>query len=1173
MRLLQNYSQPQVSVLTYLLNPTSIHANSPWKTRISCAISHQKLSQFRSVSMTSFSPVQQNQLDIIRESAFFDAEFYESAYPDVPLIGLDAAEHYLRIGGRLGRSPGPDFDGAAYIATYLDVAARGDNPLVHFECFGRGEGRSPMPERAEPDAGPNELAYQSRVDVVVPVFNALEDVQACLASLERHPSDFKLRVLVINDGSDSETSQWLRAACADMGSETVTFELIEHDGNLGYTRAVNTGLKASDAPYVVTLNSDTIVTPGWIDGLVRCMRSSPEIGITGPLSNAASWQNVPVLMAEEGGFAVNSLPQGMSPDDMAGAVQHASRHIYPRSPFVNGFCFMIRREVLDAIGYMDEGTFPTGYGEENDFCIRAQDAGFALAFADDTYVLHAKSKSFGKERRDALSKAGSAAIREKHGAGRFEALAQKVANLRAMDLVRRGVVQTLGNSTEALPAETTNWVLRQKVLFLLPVGGGGGGAHSVVQEAAAMRKLGVDAKVAVRDQHYFKYVTDYRDIPDVDTLFIGFQEENIVATAQAFDVVIATIYSSVALLEHVVKHCPWILPVYYTQDYEPMFFEKGSENWNEANASYALIPHALLMAKTDWIRQQIESRHGVEVHKVEPSLDHDVYHPEICAGKDQSRICISAMVRPGTPRRGAGRTMELLARLKASHGDHVDIRIFGCDSEAEDFKALEQDFDFTNHGVLTRPQVADVLRRSDIFIDLSDYQAFGRTSLEAMACATVPLVPQEGGGDEYALHKVNALVADTHDVEACHALLTDLLQDRPRLGRMQLHAMRTASRYSPRRAAMSELLTFAPALAARRSKHPDPVRPKVVLVPGLRGTDHLQITGSGYVRLLCPYRQDALARRWETSILHDGTLPEPGSADVAILQRDLLPGFRDSFGPWAEAWRARGGRLIYELDDDLLDGQSLKDRGYGEDTDALRARVHAYAEEADLITVSTEHLASVMSTYASKINVVPNYIDEKLWLPEGGVMPAPRDEGPIRLGYVGKPEHAEDMLIVRDAITSLESTHDIEVQIIGAFQDAPTLFGKRKGLPRDRSYLNFVDWIQKVAFWDIAIIPLADTSFNRSKSNLKFKEYAALNTAIVCSDNPEYRRVARHEENCLLTDNTTEGWKRALTRVIEDAALRRKLAKNALKDLANGWTVQKNAALYEDTLERALKVE
>ncbi|MCB1333493.1 MAG: glycosyltransferase [Roseivivax sp.] len=361
---------------------------------------------------------------------------------------MDPAWHYVRIGAVVGRDPGPAFSTKGYLGRYGDVARKRWNPLVHFEIHGRDEGRKPVPATA-PAPAPMPDAARPAVDVVVPVFNALPDVQACLRSLAEARTGCTIRVLVVNDGSDAETGAWLREAVRTLGTDTVRYELFEHDGNKGYTVAVNTGLKASKAPYVVTLNSDTIVTPNWLDGLIRCMRSSPEIGITGPLSNAASWQNVPDLYGDDGAFAINPLPNGMSAADMARVVFGASARDYPRTTFVNGFCFMIRRAVIDAIGYMDEAAFPTGYGEENDFCIRAQDAGFALAYADDTYVFHAKSKSFGSERRVALSKAGGEALRAKHTAEKFARLVAEVEKTGPMDRVRARIKAALASCTPA----------------------------------------------------------------------------------------------------------------------------------------------------------------------------------------------------------------------------------------------------------------------------------------------------------------------------------------------------------------------------------------------------------------------------------------------------------------------------------------------------------------------------------------------------------------------------------------------------------------------------------------------------------------------------------------------------------------------------------------------------
>ncbi|WP_462381122.1 rhamnan synthesis F family protein [Pseudomonas sp. Marseille-QA0892] len=273
------------------------------------------------------------------------------------------------------------------------------------------------------------------INIVVPVFNALGDVKLCLESLERHTDGYCVRVIVVNDGSDAKTTHWLRQRC----QANAIFKLIENAENFGYTRTVNIGLRESNADFVITQNSDTVVTEGWLSGMVRCMESDPAIGVVGPLSNAASWQNVPALWDESGSFAINKLPTGIDIEGMARIVSKTSQRVYPRLPFVNGFCFMIRRAVIDAIGYMDEANFPVGYGEENDFCIRAVDAGFELAVADDVFVYHAKSKSFGHEKRQVLSEQGTHNLKKKHTSEKFVARMDAIKRTEKLDVIRSNI--------------------------------------------------------------------------------------------------------------------------------------------------------------------------------------------------------------------------------------------------------------------------------------------------------------------------------------------------------------------------------------------------------------------------------------------------------------------------------------------------------------------------------------------------------------------------------------------------------------------------------------------------------------------------------------------------------------------------------------------------------------
>lgn len=348
-----------------------------------------------------------------------------------------------------------------------------------------------------------------------------------------------------------------------------------------------------------------------------------------------------------------------------------------------------------------------------------------------------------------------------------------------------------------------------KIIYVLPVKGGGGGAHSVAQEVNELVKMGIEAKIAVNTQNYPSFLTCYHDMPNVSRNVIEFSDEDSLALhLETTDTVVCTIFTSVRFVKNALtktKGTPKV--AYYAQDYEPLFVLPDNPLWQEAYDSYTLIPGMTVFAKTDWIRDAINANHGIEVAKVCPSIDHDVYYPGL--NKSTSQIWISAMVRPSSPRRAPRRTMRLLKSLAENYGDKININVFGCSDESIYENNLPQDFRFNNHGVLLRSQVSALLRQSHLFIDLSDYQAFGRTGLEAMACGCASLVPSLGGTDEYIEHGVNGYAVDPRDevqvFETIKQFLDTSDSDRQRMINC---GMETSQGFSVRNAALSEFTLF-----------------------------------------------------------------------------------------------------------------------------------------------------------------------------------------------------------------------------------------------------------------------------------------------------------------------------------------------------------------------------
>ena len=240
-------------------------------------------------------------------------------------------------------------------------------------------------------------------------------------------------IFLVNDASGAETLRRLREVAEARGrARRLAVRLVNWDGGHrldGYTRAANLGIRAAlrEAPYAAfcLLNSDVeVVDPRWLETLKRHAFSDPTIGVVGPLSNAASYQSVPELRVQTGkeseDWSKNELPPGpaddpWTPRGVAAAVARGSRRRLVDVPVLNGFCLFVKAEVVEAVGLMDEVAFPHGFGEENDFALRALAAGYSLKVADDVYVWHHKSKSYGDATRQALSAGSAEAMRERWG--------------------------------------------------------------------------------------------------------------------------------------------------------------------------------------------------------------------------------------------------------------------------------------------------------------------------------------------------------------------------------------------------------------------------------------------------------------------------------------------------------------------------------------------------------------------------------------------------------------------------------------------------------------------------------------------------------------------------------------------------------------------------------------
>jgi len=638
-------------------------------------------------------------------------------------------------------------------------------------------------------------AHTAQIDVIICVHNALEDVKRCLQSVVAH-SNQPYRLILVDDGSLDETGDYLaefarKHECTLLCNETAR----------GYTLAANQGLRAAQGDFCVLLNSDTIVTSGWLDRMAACALSDAKIGVVGPLSNTASWQSIPKI-SEDGDWATNPLPPNMTVEEMGALVVAGAARLYPEMKFLNGFCLFIRKSVLDQIGLFDEEQFGAGYGEEDDFCLRARAAGWKLALADDVFIFHAQSKSYSTERRQQLYARAGQKLREKHG----EQIIQAGVDFNQNDPVLQGIrarSQVLF-ARQQMIADGKRAFASKRVLFLLPIMVAGGGGNVIISEALAMRKMGVDVRIFNLPEYRPGFEQSY---PELEIPVVYATREELPYLCGGYDAVIATINTSVAWLQEIAATQPQVRLGYYVQGFEPLMYTEDSPNYQAALQSYTLVPGAALFCKTAWTQQQVQKHTGATCQIVEPSVDIDLYRPRPPIWLEQTNppVRIAAMVRASSPYRSPQQTMEVLQKAGWRYGPEVDILLFGIDPKDPEFSKLPIEFAWRATGLLSQRQVARLMNEIDIFVDFSQHQAMGLSALEAMACGAAVIVPQNGGAVEIVREGENGLVVDTRSVAACWQALQRLIDDKSLRRRIRNQALQDICQYYPEQSAYNIL--------------------------------------------------------------------------------------------------------------------------------------------------------------------------------------------------------------------------------------------------------------------------------------------------------------------------------------------------------------------------------
>jgi len=706
----------------------------------------------------------------------------------------------------------------------------------------------------------NILETAVHYDIVVPVYNNLSYVKDCLEAIVTCTQDVPHTLYIMDDGSDGFTRGWLREFANGRGN----VQLHLNEENLGFVKNCNKGMQLGGSRYVVLVNSDVVVTPGWLFRLVECAESDERIASVNPFTNYASLINIPMPPGTNF-YAMDEFLAGSGPRSVADIVTGV------------GFCMMLRRSALEHVGYFDE-VYGMGYCEESDLCMRLTTNGYRTVVCGSCYVYHKGRASFEnraehyipnrkifdsrwseeyKRQLNIFLKTGSIQryrilfspytlpmtqtrrykLLKKARKLSREALIltkealKKIGAKKVRDMARKAL-----NPTAFYPDYNTTYLLmladglencrpgmgasgkpkssgpsfnvlsrtgRPSVTYVLHSFGLSGGILSVIQLTNELVKLGIDARIALlktnepTDSHrYYAEPIFFDSLYDMAKYF------------PKSDIVVATYWITAYWVHKLAGMHPGTIPVYFLQDYESWFFPQENSILREKVINtYNLIPNKIV--KSDWLAEML-SKHECKTRKIPLGMDLGVFHPRDIL-KNDGTVAL-AMTRPATPRRGFSTIVDAMGLLKKRRPD-VDIVFFGED----DLSEYNIPYVYKNIGKIRRQEdLAKLYSGANVFFDGSDFQGFGRTALESMACGTPTVLTNVGGVTEYASDGNNCLTIPPKDPVAAAEAMARVLQDKECGDRLVRGGLETVKRYCHKREGRETLEYFEELLRARQ---------------------------------------------------------------------------------------------------------------------------------------------------------------------------------------------------------------------------------------------------------------------------------------------------------------------------------------------------------------------
>lgn len=981
----------------------------------------------------------------------------------------------------------------------------------------------------------------NRVSIIVPIFNAAADLQRCLNTLQQFTYG-NVRLILIDDASTSADVSVILAKISDWPNCVI----LQNEQNLGFTKTVNRGIAAAGTDDVVLLNSDARVTPNWLSLLQQAAYSASDIATVTPLSDRAGAFSAPTIGND------NPLPNGVEEAEYAIALQRESSLFYPEVPTGNGFCLYIRRACIDVIGVLDEQAFPRGYGEENDFCMRARLAGWRSIIADNCYVFHQRSQSFQQEKHE-LMLSGRRVIDKRYpdytkAIGVFTAPVMQLIRFQArnaLDYVNSkpvqprllfvlstqtgGTPQTNRDLMRALGHDADCWLLRctESDLFLWQQIDG-----QEHQRFYHKLQQPVDP-LTHRSAEYDAVVGHWLNILRCNVVHIrhlAWHSVNLAALAKAAGSAVVLSFHdfymlcpTVQLIDAQQRYCAGKCTQEGTADCQPQLWPKESfpPLRNHWVFQWRNLFTPLLEQCDAYITTSASAKDTI--CKVLPQIANRPF-ATIAHGRDFTEL--SQLSRAPVP--GGVLKILLPGNITQSKGLHLVEQLLAIDHALRlEFHILGQhkfassDPRLVFHGVYERKDFNTKVRqiRPHIGAVLSVWDETWCHTLTELWSAGLPVavlpfgtvanrVKQHGAGWVLS-EQINLLydallnIADESVLyQTAVTAVVNWQQTEARYNTTQYMATRYQQVYRFANE-KTQIAKRSFVMASVTSEVEIDKLPVALVCPQLSSTlanpsTHIRIWLRTTFKLT---GQNSFVRFTPSQLIE---AVKAGQICNAVIQRTVF-----SATEWHEfkaLVKQDKVRYLFDIDDDLFAVPSEKDKlGYYQQYCEILTDI---IQHATWVTAASKVLVERLTSINPQVTLLPNALSSDLW--RGAITPVKAPDN-FTLLYMGSPSHDDDFNLVRPAFEAFAATHpDFKLKVIGVFSNEASTpdWMVRIPIPDTHShYPQFVKWLkQQCSDCSAAIAPLCDTRFNQAKSALKLLDSGALGLAVLASDCIVYRQ-------------------------------------------------------------------